>query len=451
MKKLLPDLSKNIVCGNSLIGRDIEGDLFEDNERKINPMEFEDAFPEVMKRGGFDVIVGNPPWGSELRIAERRSLVKRYTFVPTKTKDSYLYFICRAINLLRESGSLGYIVPNTWLLINTACDLRRHLLTYDVREIIDHGDGVFAQATVESATLILTNARSQTNKCRAVRIRKGQVVRDHLINKRIWLDDEYSRIIVDTDESIHHLLSKLRAKTEPFEKNCTIIWGIKPYQVGYGVPPQTQQMVNNRVYHAATCRGKSWKPLLVGSNVNRYKIHFPGTQYIKYGKWLMYPSNEKLMQQPKILMRQTSDILRGCYDEEAYYCQNSVFIIHSSRINLYYLLGLLNSKLLGFLYKLRNPQTGKVFDEIKPSVVKELPIHILNLSDAVDKKNHDEMVAKVESMLEAKKQLAKAQTDKDKTYYENKCAALDRQIDRLVYDLYGLTEDEIRIVEEAVK
>ena len=61
------------------------------------------------------------------------------------------------------------------------------------------------------------------------------------------------------------------------------------------------------------------------------------------------------------------------------------------------------------------------------------------------------LVAKVEAMLEAKKQLAQAQTDKDKTYYENKCAALDRQIDRLVYDLYGLTEEEILIVEDAVK
>ena len=57
------------------------------------------------------------------------------------------------------------------------------------------------------------------------------------------------------------------------------------------------------------------------------------------------------------------------------------------------------------------------------------------------------MVTKVDAMLEAKKRLAKAKTDKDKTYYENKCAALDRQIDKLVYDLYELTEEEIRIVE----
>ena len=72
---------------------------------------------------------------------------------------------------------------------------------------------------------------------------------------------------------------------------------------------------------------------------------------------------------------------------------------------------------------------------------RELPIA------SPEKALHDEMVAKVEAMLAAKKDLAKAKTDKDRTYYENKCAALDREIDRLVYDLYGLTEDEIRIVE----
>jgi len=265
MQKILPDLGKNIICGNSLIGTDIlEGQLFpSEEERKLNPMNFEDSFPEVMKRGGFDAIVGNPPWGAELRVAERRSLVECYPLVPTKTKDSYLYFICRAFDLLRESGSLGYIVPNTWLLINTACEFRRHLLSYDVKEIIDHGDGVFAQATVESATFVLSKTKRQTSKCRAVRIRKGKVVLDHLVDRQIWLEDEYSRIIVDIDERIYNLLKKLRAKADPFDKGCVIIWGIKPYQVGYGIPPQTQEMVDKRVYHATTCKGKEWKPLLL--------------------------------------------------------------------------------------------------------------------------------------------------------------------------------------------
>jgi len=89
-----------------------------------------------------------------------------------------------------------------------------------------------------------------------------------------------------------------------------------------------------------------------------------------------------------------------------------------------------------------------VFAQVKLAKVRELPFRTIDFSEAPDKARHDEIVTKVEAMLEAKKHLAKAKTDKDKTYYENKCAALDRQIDRLVYDLYGLTEEEILIVEQ---
>jgi hypothetical protein len=84
----------------------------------------------------------------------------------------------------------------------------------------------------------------------------------------------------------------------------------------------------------------------------------------------------------------------------------------------------------------------------KPETIRNFPVPNLDFSNPTDKARHDEMMTKVEAMLEAKKQLAKAKTDKDKVYYENKCAALDRQIDRLVYKLYGLTEKEIQIVEQ---
>jgi hypothetical protein len=79
--------------------------------------------------------------------------------------------------------------------------------------------------------------------------------------------------------------------------------------------------------------------------------------------------------------------------------------------------------------------------------LRSLPLPPVDLNKPTDKKRHDRIVKSVEEMLKAKNHLASAKTDKDKTYYENKCASLDRQIDRLVYDLYGLTEDEINLVE----
>jgi hypothetical protein len=109
---------------------------------------------------------------------------------------------------------------------------------------------------------------------------------------------------------------------------------------------------------------------------------------------------------------------------------------------------LFNSKLLNFYYVNFLKSSKKVFSEIQARQIEQLPLPSLNLSARPDKARHDQIVQKVGAMLEAKKQLVKAKTDKDKTYYENKCAALDRQIDRLVYDLYGLTEKGIQIVEQ---
>ena len=154
----------------------------------------------------------------------------------------------------------------------------------------------------------------------------------------------------------------------------------------------------------------------------------------------------------KIFFRRVGDRLIGSIDTQKKYALNTLVVVSAKPdcpYNLRYVLALFNSKLLNFYYVNFLKSSKKVFSEVQARQVEQLPIPALDLSDPPDKTRHDEMVAKVEQMLEAKKQLSKAQTDKDKTYYENKCDALDRQIDRLVYDLYGLTEDEIRIVEGA--
>jgi adenine-specific DNA-methyltransferase len=108
---LLPTLNKNIVCGNSLIGTDIlSGELFEPvAEQKLNPMNFADRFPEIVKRGGFDAIVGNPPWGVEFAPLELNYLRSNYETTDASNVDSYATFIEAAIKHLKNGGLLGYI------------------------------------------------------------------------------------------------------------------------------------------------------------------------------------------------------------------------------------------------------------------------------------------------------------------------------------------------------
>ncbi len=387
----------------------------------------------------FDICIGNPPWGIKLSQDLQKKLINIFPVVPTKVKDSYLYFINYCINLLKNRGMLSLLVPNTWLLINNAKDFRSFLLKFDIKEIIDYGDGIFEKATVESVYLFLKKSK-ESKICKVKRYQKMSEITSSEIDKEIWLNDQYIRINIDLNPSKYNILKKIESVGEIFEKNCHIIWGIKPYQVGCGKPPQTKEMIKQRIYHSDIKFDETWKPLLVGSHVDRYSIIYPGRQFIRYGEWLMYRSNEELMLKQKIILRQTSDILRAAYDDSSFYCQNSLFIISSEKINLKFLLSLLNSKVLNFVYQLKNPQVNKVFAEIKPSIIQEIPIYNINTQKSPDRNNYNIIISITNKILEIKRQNPKADT-----------SDLETEIDQIVYQLYCLSEEEIAIIEESVK
>lgn len=450
-ERILPSLDDNIKSGNSLVDIDFySGELDFGEEKKIKPFNWQKAFPEVFKHGGFDVVIGNPPWGAEFGSEQTTYLIKKYPQLPSKTKDSYFAFIFRALNLLKPNGNMGFIIPNTWLLINYAESFRKFILKYKTQEIIDFGDGIFSDAIVESSTLILENAEDNIGKCKAKRIRKGEVIIDHVVNKAIWNNDAFNRIIIEKDEKTEGIIQKIKkVNTESFNTNCEIIWGIKPYQVGHGTPVQTKEMQEKRIYHSNKKEDSSWKPLLVGSNVNRYLIIYENYQYIKYGKNLMYPSNEERMLSPKILMRQTSDRIRASYDDKQFYCQNSVFIISSKKFDLKFLLGLLNSNLFDFLYRFENPQKGKIYAEIKPSAIKALPIKIIESKSEVQVQN--EIMKLVNQLLKLNSEKLEMKLESRINQISSKIDYCEDRINQLVYQLYGLTEEEIEIVEQAVE
>jgi hypothetical protein len=430
---------KKIVKLNNEIDKlRVEIEEIESGKIYENALEWRFEFPEVLNDQGdfvgFDVVIGNPPWGANLSETEKSILSDKFSpVVASKTKDTYLYFFMVSENIAKPKAFISIIVPNTWTLINNAQEFRQYLLRKKVWEIIDYGDGVFEDATVESSTLMLQlidDDRDDT-EINTTKYIRGKIAKINLVPKRIWEKDKLCRIIIGVDSKIIDLINKLESQGVLFEERCEIIWGIKPYQTGYGFPKQTKEMIENRVYHSDILIDETWKPLLVGANINSYSINKENIQYIKYGKNLMYPSSQTKMENPKILIRQTSDKIRGYYDDEKFYCQNSIFIITSDSINLKYLLALLNSQLINFYYGIKNPQKAKVFAEIKPSVIKKIPIVLdINQSDF----RYINLL--VDQILTAKK------SDKNADMI-----ALEKEIDKMVYQVYQLTEDEIKIVE----
>ncbi len=115
--------------------------------------------------------------------------------------------------------------------------------------------------------------------------------------------------------------------------------------------------------------------------------------------------------------------------------------------DLRYILGIMNSILIDFAYSFVNPEKGEALAQIKKYHVEQLPIRTINFSDPVDNAHHDRMVELVRQMLDLHKQLAEAKEPQTKSVLQRQIDTTDRQIDRLVYELYELTEEEIKIVE----
>ncbi|WP_264520412.1 TaqI-like C-terminal specificity domain-containing protein [Flavobacterium sp. N1994] len=315
---------------------------------------------------------------------------------------------------------------------------------------------------------------------------------------RDYISDELNRIVIELSITSHNFIKKLETISKPFENSSEIIFGIKPYQVGHGTPPQTREMVDNRIYHSNTKINDEWFPLVTGTDVNRYKLDFNDNEFILYGKNLMYASNELKIKSEKILLRRTSHDLRAVVDNNLFYPQNSLFVITSS-YNLKYLISLINSKLFDFIYKAKCPQVGKVFAEVKPSIIKSLPIadidddKQLDFADKVNliqdlNKELQEQSQKFQRTLQRKfeldvlpkklqdwyllsyadfiKELGKlkikltlSQEAEWEEYFTTEATKLntiktqidttDKAIDAMVYELYGLNNEEIAIVENS--
>jgi len=521
LKKLLPDLSKNIVCGNSLIGTDIlEGQLFATSEeRKLNPMNFGDAFPLAIKGGGFDAIVGNPPY---VRIQTTGPIEIAYYNAHYKSAvgnyDIYCLFVEKATNLLRRNGIFGYILPHRFFKTDYGDGLRRFIVSnQNLQQVIDFdGYMVFDEASINTCVLILSKARQQSFLCAQMHFTKKTKDEMAALLSSIGPGAKPNRGFTVGNIPLSILSSDPWVFVWPFEAKLWkklnsvqsrlsdltthIFQGFKTAAdatyIGDVVKERDTTLLvkfgDSEKEHAVET--SIMRPLIKGGQMCRYfvdqsekvilfpyeegtlippdrmKREFPHAwTYLNANKrileeredgkmkgsqWYAYGRSQALstMSLPKIITPDYYAHASYCLDREGKFSfcgggAGGYGIVPRPQIKPQYLLGLLNSRLLDwYLHKvtLRAYQTAYMYVK---KYIERLPIRLPESFNRADKSRHEEVVTKVESMLEAKKQLAKAKTDKDKAYYENKCNSLDRQIDRLVYDLYGLTEEEIRVVE----
>jgi len=502
MEGVLPNLGGNIKCGNSLIGPDFydtgQMSLFDEDEmRRVNVFDWADemkGFGGIMSRGGFDCVIGNPPYVRQELLKEQKEYFKDHYQVYQGTADLCAYFIEKGVSLLRSGGFFSYIVANKWMRANYGKPLRQWLKTKRIEEIVDFGDlSVFKNATTYPCIMRICNgeARSTFGVTQVETLEfsdLGDYVEEHqyAVNQDGLDDGGWSLV----DEQTQALLDKLRKTGVPLGEhvNGKIYYGIK---TGLNEAFVIDSSTRDKLIAEDPKSAELIKPFLAGKDIKRYQppcserylILIPkGWTNQKSGgvkdawKWLQsnYPEvashlkqfSEKAQKRydkgeywwelracdyyaefenVKILWPGiSSEITAFALDENGYYGNdNNQLIISNNR----FLLGILNSKLTRFLLINRCDKVQGGFFRLKMIYIEKLPLRTIDFSDPSERAQHDKLVSLVDNMLELQKKYHETRMERDKEIYERQIKIVDAQINGLVYDLYGLTEEEIKIVE----
>ena len=440
----LPLLKQNIKCGNSLIDDEkIAGD---------KAFKWEKEFEEIMDKGGFDIVVGNPPYGVAFLKEEKDFFYKTFK-VSEYQLDSYILFLERAINLLSDGGLLGFIVPNPWLTNVRLNKLRNFILEKcAILNIVYISHKVFKEATVDTVIIIFKKEKSDKkrfdNKIK-VNIANSPSFsgKEYYIEQSRWSQNNSQNFNIFVDDITLKISNKIKENCHLLREICNVRAGIEPYEVGKGYPKQTKEMVEKKVYNADYKKDKTYMPYLRGSDIERYRIKWNPTHWISYGKCLAAPRKSENFEKIKIVIRQTGDSLISVLDEEKFLTMKNTHLILLKHpdFDLKYCLGLINSKLMTYYFRTLNPEKGEALAEVKAEYVKLLPIKKLNL---VDQQPVIRLVDKILSLNKRLNEIGDKKTD-EKVKIEEGIKKTDKEIDELVYKIYGITENEKKIIEES--
>ena len=206
------------------------------------------------------------------------------------------------------------------------------------------------------------------------------------------------------------------------------------------------------IYIESKHKNKKYKPIVAGRCFGRYTLKFEN-KYVNFDENDVSNFKEKFIyENEKIFLRRIGKSLVATYDKDKYYNVCDVYNIlmkSESKLSIKFMLSLLNSKFMSFYYINKFSNAKLLFPKIPIKNILQLPIPKLDLSKPAQKNQHDHMVQLVDQMLAVQKKLHTATSPSEKAIYQKDADGLDKKIDALVYELYGLTKEEIKVVEGA--
>jgi TaqI-like C-terminal specificity domain/N-6 DNA Methylase len=541
-ERALPDLGDNIKCGNSLIGPDFyqQGELpllTDDEKYRINVFDWQKEFPQIFRRrtaggelrdapppldytmpgvplhgsysikkmkekdlphvpvepeweGGFDAVIGNPPWGAQLSEPELEYLRQKNRDIIVRMIDSFMYFVHQGSQKLNSTGMFGMILPDVILYQTDNQKLREFVLShFRIQHILNMGD-VFDKVTRPACILIIECGPSAKQMIDAVDLSEvSKTDKPTEIQNRSRCVRLAQRKICEVPgalfvtSNLDHYVIWTKVQKVPNEKLENLV---DEHGIQRGVSPDLKEafLIDSKTAKKLRLEPHKLRKVLTGGKqVKRYFIERPDLLLIytnrdddfrelpnirgyidqfkeritckevkqhKHPLYALHRARDEriFLKKRKLLGVITEDEIVLAEDNMQTFATDGLYLFGiRESIDDKYVMGILNSRFFVFIYRLLALESGRVLAQVKPTVLAQLPIRTINFADKSDKAAHDRMVKLVEQMLELHPKLAGARTPQEKTALERQIAATDTQIDALVYELYALTPAEIKIVE----
>lgn len=455
-------------------------------------LEFPDVFTEGSEETGFDAVIGNPPYVRQESLKEVKAYFKDHFKTYHGVADLYVYFIEKSVNLLGDGNFFGFIVANKWLRTNYGAELRKWLKNNNILEIVDLGDlPVFHEATTYPCILRVQKSTSGENvdisNLKKLKVNENGVLRvenSFRLKAENLRDQGWNLAFPET----HNLLEKIVQSGQKLEDyiDGKVYRGIL---TGLNRAFVIDRETRDRLIAEDPANSEIIKPFLEGKDIKRYASllnrkyliftrrgiaisSYPAIErYLgqfksrlipkpsdwsgkwegrKQGGYEWYEIQDAIdyyeeFQKPKIVYPNICRKPEFTFDNDGLLANQKCFIIPIADL---YLLGILNSQLNFFLFKNILPKLRGGFYEPSYVFFKNFPIRRIDFSSSIDHARHSRMIELVQKMLDLNKHLSDTSFANEKDIIQHQINQTDSEIDRLVYDLYDLTEEEIRIIEE---
>jgi len=392
---------------------------------------------------GFDFVVGNPPYLEAKKMDKKTKELCAETCpgIASGAFDLFVCFVDKGLRLLKDGGKLGYIFPNKFLIANYAKKMREELLyKYTIKEIIDVSEcEVFENVSVYPVVFIAENKKPQNNiiktaeKINSIKELESKNFITNEIKQDVYKRDDFVFFILPSDKKQNALLMKLLDdQYKTLDNYLTIKWTISFHASGlrekFLFPDKPQSDFAKKLIGGKSFAGND--------DINRYNLKWGGW-WIDYDEEMARKHKNQLppkslFEQEKLIICQNSLRLRATYDDKNYYCKDTFFVAYlndelKKDFNIKFFLALLNSKLLHYYYA--NIYKGT---HIAGGYLHYLIGYLYSMPIALPtKKQQLEIVALVEKIL----------STKEKKEY----TLLDEKIDKAIYQLFNLNEEEIEI------